>query len=231
MNTLEISTFYLRFYLQIIIASVFVTHASSTIAGLTYMDPLNQRPRNDKEDLCNTLYWYPRDLPDFCYKPRELEPVPLPPSPPLPLPVPIPVPMPPQPVPLPIPAPYPPIPAPSPVPIPAPIPLFPGMPIPAPFMPLPPPMPIFPTQPLPYGIPIIPTNPMVPVGGYPYPYMPPFLPSVFLQGPSVSMLSRVPGFMSPDGGINILPFTDVYTDVMEEYNTRNLQRRNRRVSK
>ncbi|XP_026333425.1 vegetative cell wall protein gp1-like [Hyposmocoma kahamanoa] len=213
----------MKAFVNVIIAGVFVTYTSCTISGLTYMDPLNQKPRRDKDDPCNPLYWYPRDIPEYCYKPREPEPAPLPLPLPPPLPVPIPVPMPPQPVPVPVPAPYPPIPAPIPGPIPAPMSLFPGMPMSAPFMPLPPPVPVFPTLPLPYGIPIIPTNPMVPIGGFPYPYMP--QPPMFSQGPPAPMLPKVPGLVSPDGGINILPFTDVYTDMMERHNQKMLKKK------
>lgn len=201
---------------------MFVTYASCTISGLTYMDPLKQKPLETKENPCNPLYWYPRDIPEYCNKPSLPSdgyepPAPLPP--PGPLPVPIPVPMPPQPVPVPIPAPFPPIPVPVPIPIPgpipAPMPLFPPMPMPAPFMPMQPPIPVFPTPPLPYGIPIIPTNPMVPVGGFPYPYIPP--PPIFQQGPSAAIMPGMPGLVSSDGGINILPFSDVFTDFMEQH--------------
>lgn len=217
----------LKFYLQVIIASVLVNFASCTISGLTFMDPLNQRPLENKDNPCNPLYWYPRDIPEYCNKPNVFPDDPKPPaSPPQlppPLPVPIPVPMPPQPVPVPIPAPFPPIPIPIPAPVPAPMPLFPPMPMPAPFMPLPPPLPVFPTPPLPYGIPIIPTNPMVPIGGFPYPYMPP--PPMLQQGPPAGMVPGLPGLVSPDGGINILPFSDAYTEVMERHRQKMLRKK------
>lgn len=210
-------------YLQVIIASVYVTYASCSISGLTFMDSLIQKPLEKKDNPCNPLYWYPRDIPEYCNKPKPAPhddfkpPAPLPP----PVPVPIPIPMPPQPVPVPILPPPPPIPIPIPFPvpfpgpIPAPMPLFPPMPMPAPFLHMPPPIPAFPTPPLPYGVPLIPTNPMVPVGGFPYPYMPP--PPMFQPGPPAGMVPGVPGIVSPDGGINILPFSDAYTDLIERH--------------
>lgn len=53
--------------------------------------------------------------------------------------------------------------------------------------------------------------------------MPP--PPVFPQGPSAAMVPGVPGLVSPDGGINILPFSDVYTDVIERHRQKILRKK------
>lgn len=193
------------------------------------MDPLNQKPLAKKDDPCNPLYWYPRGIPEHCNKP-EIDNDPKPPAPlPSPLPVPIPVPMPPQPAPVPVSVPFPPMPLPIPFQMPIPgtmpgsLPLFPHMPMPAPFIPRPQPIPVFPTPPLPYGVPLIPSNPMVPIGGFPYPYMPP--PPMFQQGPPAGMVPGLPGLVSPDGGINILPFSDAYTDLIERHKHKMLRKK------
>ncbi|XP_046977631.1 leucine-rich repeat extensin-like protein 6 [Vanessa cardui] len=102
-----------------------------------------------------------------------------------------------QPIPLPMPAPIPP---PLPVPFPPPLPpqyppLISGMP-PSPFMP--------------FGLPY--SNPM-------FPNYSPAFPA------QIGMVPGLPGIVSDDGGINILPFSDVYADVLEKHKNRMVRRR------
>ncbi|CAB3225191.1 unnamed protein product [Arctia plantaginis] len=181
-----------------------------------------QRPRNATkpgEDPCNPLYWYPRAIPEYCYNEKEMIPKPDIFQQPIPMPIPVPLP--------------PPMKLPQPVPFPQLVPSF---------------MPAI--YPLPFGIPLAPTNPMLPIAGFPYPpspeYMPkptpplmpppppkPLLPSPFatyvppygIQRRGLSMVPGLPGLVSPNGGINILPFSDAYADLLEKHKQKMIRKR------
>ncbi|XP_063634229.1 uncharacterized protein LOC134804861 isoform X2 [Cydia splendana] len=173
---------------------------SCSILGLTYMDPLNlvpSKPHLRGEDPCKPLYWYPRQIPDYCYAPKpDVAPMPLP-LPPLPPPVPLPMPLLPPPMPLPVPMPmY--LPMPGPLALPPPMP---GL------MPLPP---YAAPAPIPLGSPAFPPN--------------------LLPGPAIPAIQRglvpgVEGLVSPDGAINILPFSDAYSELLEKHKQKMIRRR------
>ncbi|CAG4942138.1 unnamed protein product [Colias eurytheme] len=171
-----------------------------TVDGRSYMDPLDMRPLENKlrpgEDPCNPLYWYPRNIPEYCnYKVTNKPMI----KPPLPMPLPVPIPM---------------VPPPPPIPIPVP-------PMPAPY-------PIYPVPPLPYGIPIAPTNPMIPV--IQNPYIPSMYPMPGFPSPAqAGMVPGLPGMVSRDGGINILPFSDVYADMLEKHRNKMIRRKLARI--
>ncbi|XP_072931482.1 uncharacterized protein [Epargyreus clarus] len=161
------------------------------------MDPINMRPLPGPyprgEDPCNPLYWYPRNIPEYCnYRNFPIPPKPI--GPPLPMPLPVPVPQPSLMMPM---------------PAPAPLPLLP---------------------PLPYGVPIAPTNPMIP-GVRPYQYeasLNPMVPSSYpySSGPQqAGMVPGLPGLVTRDGGINILPFSDAYSDLIETHKNQMIRRR------
>lgn len=203
--------------LQAITLAIVTKYSVCSIAGITYMDPLNFKPLPDKQDPnpCNPLYWYPQAVPDYCFKTPNYEaPARPPPTTAAPLPVPVPVPVP---LPLPIPLPYPPISYPMPYPAP-----YPPMLPPAP---APPPMPPVPS---PYGIPV-PPNPLLPMPGVPFPPLPPYpAPPMSRQA---GMVPGIPGLVSEDGGINILPFSDVFTDMVEEKKNKLIRKRYKQLVK
>ncbi|KAI5641386.1 hypothetical protein NE865_06424 [Phthorimaea operculella] len=169
----------LKLFLVIITALSSIT---CTIDGLTYMDDIKQRYLDGekkflrREDPCNPLYWYPRNIPESCMH-KDPPMLPKTESPP-PEPVPIPVPIAPHPYPVPAPMPYP-------------------MPMPFPMPPSP-----FPMPPAPF--------PMPPS---PFPMPPPPFPMPHSYG----FVPGVPGMVSRDGGINVLPFSDVYSDMLEKH--------------
>ncbi|XP_063394440.1 inverted formin-2-like isoform X2 [Cydia fagiglandana] len=176
---------------------------SCSIVGLTYMDLLNLVPSTPHlrgEDPCKPLYWYPRQIPDYCYAPKpDVAPMPLPLPPPPP---PMLLPLPPPPMPLPLPMPPPPMPLPMPMYLPMPGPLA-----------LPPPIPGL--MPLPqYAAPA----PM-PLGSPAYP--PNLLPGPIQRG----LVPGVEGLVSPDGAINILPFSDAYSELLEKHKQKMIRRR------
>ncbi|KAJ8737733.1 hypothetical protein PYW08_000328 [Mythimna loreyi] len=177
---------------------------------------------------------------------------------PIPIPVPIPAPLPmlppPEVPPLVMPPhvmppePFPPIPVPHPVmPLPMPLPF--GIPlaptnamVPVAGVPLPPPPPVFPMPmppqyPLPYPPPYgSPYPPPVPApypppfpAPYPGPYPPPY-PSPYPMPPrnGLGMVPGIPGLVSPDGGINIMPFSDAYSDMLENHKQKMIRRRLRK---
>ncbi|XP_063546823.1 uncharacterized protein LOC134754428 [Cydia strobilella] len=173
---------------------------SCSIVGLTYMDPLNLDPSIPQlrgEDPCKPLYWYPRRIPDYCYAPKpDVGPPPAKLIPePQPEPMP-PIPLPPPPMPLPVPMPmY--LPMPGPLALPLPMPGL--MPLPAYAAP----------APMPFGSPA-------------YPLLQP--------GPAIPAIQRglvpgVDGLVSPDGAINILPFSDSYSELLEKHKQKMIRRR------
>ncbi|CAG4929793.1 unnamed protein product [Parnassius apollo] len=155
------------------------------------------------EDPCNPLYWYPRNIPKYC----DFQKIPKPVKPenrPLPMPIPVPLPLPP----------------------------------PNAIVPLPPPSLIPP--PLPFGVPLAPPSPMMPVVGIPYPAPPnpgfsamfhnPIIPSVY-GNQKAAMVPGLPGIVTHDGGINILPFSDAYSDLLEKQKQKMLRRKLQRILK
>ncbi|XP_047544400.1 formin-like protein 2 [Vanessa atalanta] len=116
-----------------------------------------------------------------------------------------------KPVPAMIPLPAPPPLLPIPLPLPAPIP----PPLPAPF---PPPLP----SPYPPLIPAMPPLPFMPFEPYSNPMIPSYSPAF---PPQVGMVPGLPGIVSDDGVINILPFSDVYADVLEKHKDRMIRRK------
>lgn len=204
------------------------------------MDPLNFRPLPNAwpkgEDPCNPLYWYPRNIPEYCQynkvTPKIVEATPVPP---LPMPIPVPIPVLPR-LPIAPSLPMQPVPMPPPMPMPPPIPMpmLPPMPIPMPqipqFLPMPNPFPVMP--PLPYGIPIQPFSPMLPVGGIPYPGYPPplgsLLPPYGIESRG-AMVPGLPGLVSPDGGINVLPFSDAYSELLEKHKQKMIRKKMEKI--
>lgn len=173
------------------------------------MDPLIGKPLKNKppgQDLCNPLYWYPRTIPEHCYFKDKLKPDG---SNPMSKPLPVPVPMPPQLFPIPMPPMYPLVPTSYPKP-----PDFP--------MPMPPPMP------LPFGVPLAPTNPMLPTAGVPA-YSYPTLFPLYREKQQAGMVPGIPGLVTHDGGINIMPFSDAYADMFEEYKQRIIRKKIQKV--
>lgn len=243
--TQKISCFY---FLQFLFTVLSLEGIKCSIDGT--FSKHRQNGTKPGEDPCNPLYWYPQNIPEYC----NFKKMPTPPTDPgqeMPIPMPLPVPMP-LPLPIPMPEPLPILPAPVVPPIiipPPPAPHGPTPPIavPHPIMPLP--------IPLPFGIPLAPTNPMVPVVGiplphpppafqmppqYPLPYPPPYgspypsaypplFPSLYsYQMPPRSGMGMVPGIsglVSPDGGINIMPFSDAYSDMLENHKQKMVRRR------
>ncbi|XP_031767190.1 uncharacterized protein LOC116413267 [Galleria mellonella] len=163
--------------LKMLITFIFINLSKCTIQGINYMDPLNIRSTQDTwhrgKDPCNTLYWYPKQIPNYCYittpKPEIGAP-----RVPIPLPIPVPLPL-------------------------------------APMFPAPP------ALPLPYGIPVAPSNPMLPIAGVPYsaPIVP-FQYQPYYRRNQLGMVPGLPGLVTRDRGINIMPFSDVYSDLMEK---------------
>lgn len=195
-----------------------------SITGLTYRDPIIIRTGQKYENPCNQLYWYPKPIPDYCHKPLT----PLFPSPIIPvrptttakpdvsstLP-----PNPPEPIPIPPPH-FPSIPIPMPYPLPPPIP-----------MPIPVPVAVPPPTPLEYNV-------LDPIGitqertitamndFHSLPIVWPTMP-IMQQTPYFEYeqyqpqeLYRYVPMVSPGEGINVLPFTDIYSDIY--HGTKNL---------
>lgn len=206
---------------------------------------MKQKRRKDNspngEDPCNPLFWYPKKIPDYCYS--ETTPSPPDKRPGDGFPVPIPVPVVPPPAPpfhlsLPPRLEMPPVPMAAPPSAPAPPGLQgPMMAVPQQSAPVSVPIPI---QPIPYGIPLAPTHPMLPVFPQMYPYAPsPFpafpsfptypIPPIYQQGPPIGYVPGAPGLVSADGGINILPFTDVYTEMLEKHKEKLMQKKIERM--
>lgn len=208
------------FYLTLIILfKVFIISlprwASCTTAGLSFMDkyikPYRASYINDN-DPCNPLYWYPKNIPESCFPkgPKDDEGAPKPPVP-LPIPVPMPMPIPPPVFRLPI-VPPPPVAPPLMPPLP---------PIPPPYM--------LPQVPPSFGMPIAP-SPMFPGPGIPIPYYPPPYPIPPMYGQKqVGMVPGLPGLVTPDGGINILPFSDAYSDLLEKHKAKAFRKRFRHL--
>lgn len=177
------------------------------------MDPLNSKSLKSslsEEDACNPLYWYPRNLPEHCYFKITLKPGPKP------APAILPVPLPSQQFPM---GPMPPM-----FPVLPPYPISPGYPMPLP-MPMSPPS--MPPMPLPFGIPLAPSNPMLPVAGVPAMVYPGF--SHYRPQYQVGMVPGIPGMVTHDGGINILPFSDAYADLLEKHKQKMIRKKIKRV--
>ncbi|CAK1554139.1 unnamed protein product [Leptosia nina] len=170
----------------------------ATIDGRSYMNSLDMR--NLKENMfdpCNPPYWYPRNIPEYCYYRVPNKPVPGK--------------------------------TPIKVPLPVPLPIFPSVPH-MPPIPPPPMAPPFFVPPLPYGVPLAPTAPMIPM--IPNQFMPPIMgqyPFPELSRPQAAMVPGVPGMVSPDGGINILPFSDVYSDMLENHRNKMIRKKLERL--
>ncbi|CAF4744735.1 unnamed protein product [Pieris macdunnoughi] len=103
------------------------------------------------------------------------------------------------------------------VPLPVPLPLVPPMPVPLPI------------PPLPYGVPIVPSNPMIPI--VPNLYYPPISShsAPFYPQPQAAMVPGISGIVSRDGGINILPFSDAYADMLEKHKNNMIRRKLERL--
>ncbi|XP_050360612.1 uncharacterized protein LOC126780306 [Nymphalis io] len=144
---------------------------------------------SSKVDPCNPLYWYPKNIPDYCNFRTSEKPVP------------------------------------AMIPLPAPPPV---LSIPPPVLSIPPPFPapFPPSLPLPYPqlIPAMPALSPLMLYGLPYsnPKFPSYSPAFHSQA---SMVPGVPGIVSNDGGINIMPFSDVYADVLEKHKDRMIRRK------
>lgn len=182
------------------------------------MDPLVQKPLQPLpgENPCNPLYWYPKHRPDYCYNKLE-EPAPpkLKPSIPQTLPPVAPIPMPPIAIPMPIPFPM------------YPMPMFPSAvpqfmhPAPPQFLPPPVAQIPMPQISVPYGVPLA-ANPMMPMPiSAPYPYPP--IPQ------QSGLVPGIPGLVSQDGGINILPFSDAYSDMLEKHKQKMIRKRLQKI--
>ncbi|CAH2209523.1 jg22408 [Pararge aegeria aegeria] len=177
------------------------------------------------EDPCNPLYWYPRNIPEYCKFANTVrqasseEPPAANPLPPAPSML---IPMPPHPLSL----------LPPPVPI------------------LPPPLPILPSAPLIAGpSPIIAGSSslfpaprsasVISISSNPYPYshenpisaynsLPyqnsfPYYPS--LQRSPTGFVPGMHGLVTRDGGINIMPFSDIYADMLEKHKNKMIRRK------
>ncbi|XP_023953100.2 merozoite surface protein CMZ-8-like [Bicyclus anynana] len=192
------------------------------------MDNIKMSSMNNKlppgADPCNPLYWYPRAIPDFC----EFDSTITPPSseePPADLPQspPVLIPMPPPPLPI-LPPPLPILPPPYPM-LPPPIPI-----LPMPNSPLngpPPPIPLFPAHPS-SSISVL-SNP------YSYSHLNPvssqdsisYYPS-YLR-PSTGFVPGIHGLVTKDGGINIMPFSDVYADMLQKHKNKMVRRKLQKI--
>ncbi|OWR50466.1 hypothetical protein KGM_203977 [Danaus plexippus plexippus] len=191
---------------------LFARSVLGTISGLSYMDTIRFNPQETKppdENSCNPLYWYPRNIPEYCYfKPpvisittesthsscatdRILPPL---------------IPVPPPPI-----YPVPPI-------LPLPPPMVPGLPS----------LPIAP--PIPYNIfqpPLVPIQPpqmsydhvQLQPPHYPYP----------IQGSQAGFMPGLPGLVTRNGGINIMPFSDAYADMLEKHKNKVIRKKLQRI--
>lgn len=191
------------------------------MVGVSYLDDHTfdkSQKVGQGDDPCNPLYWYPKPIPDYCFISKST-------SKPIPAPVPVPVPV--QAIPPPC---IPPMsvirPFPSYVP-----PYISAQPIPFPVSSIPlqpiPPKHIQPER-LRFGVHMIPAMPAPgilsalndPCGSPNIPYGASNMPVRTIRlypGRHVGMVPGLPGLVSPNGGINILPFSDAYADVFERY--------------
>ncbi|CAH2103781.1 unnamed protein product [Euphydryas editha] len=138
------------------------------------------------EDPCNPLYWYPKNIPDYCASRTTLKPLPSVNNKPFLIP-------------------------PDFLSPPVPFPQMPVMPVPVPQMPIMP-APTLPgmTYGLPFPIPMLPS------------YHPPFR-------PQIGMVPGLPGIVSSDGGINIMPFSDAYADILENHKNKMIRKRLQKI--
>ncbi|CAG9138139.1 unnamed protein product [Plutella xylostella] len=198
-------------HFKIHILSCAITSILCTIDGVSYISASPGTPKGyitsvdgsqrRKDDPCNSLYWYPKHVPDYCYNRTEAPTTTTEPPPP------------PPPMPAPMPA-YMPYPVPS-VMVPAPPPLVLPMPAPPPQYMMAPPAPppqymMAPPAPPPQYM----MAPSAPIG-IPLPFNH-FLPPPMFQR-TAGLVPGIPGLVSNDGGINILPFSDIYSDMMERH--------------
>lgn len=139
-----------------------------------------KNPSND--DPCNPLYWYPKNIPDYCSSISTLKPFPSENINPFLIPTDLPPP-------------------------PIPFPQMPVIPVPFPQIPIMP-GPSLPT--MPYGVP------------YPVPMLHSFYPHF---RPKLGMVPGLPGIVSSDGGINIMPFSDAYADMLEKHKNKMIRKR------
>lgn len=213
----------IKLYRLFQIISLFIINGvTGTITGLNYMEPIVQKEHTNNlpgENPCNPLYWYPREIPDYCnFK--------IPPKPkitPISVPIPVPMPMPPPPPPPPPPM-YPvPIPVPVPVQVPARMPMIPGMPLIPQSFPVPP-------LPLPYGLPLAPSGPIIPVPGF-APGMQNFYQNYGPFGGMAGLMPGIEGMVSRDGGINVLPFSDAYSDLIEKHKNKMIRKKMKQLIK
>ncbi|XP_050684009.1 YLP motif-containing protein 1-like [Leptidea sinapis] len=197
----------------------------ATVDGISYLDDMKNRYLIGKplpgEDPCNPLYWYPKNIPEYCYyKIPEKPKIPNNTPQPLPIPLPIPVPHLPQPPPImPMPPPIlpPPIVPPIPPIVPPILPIGPGM------LPIPPP---------PLMVPI--NSPFLPIPHLPYGVHPPFIPPPlfgqnYVPAPQLGFVPGISGMVSHDGGINVLPFSDAYSDMLEKHKNKMIRKKIQRV--
>ncbi|XP_014369684.2 sulfated surface glycoprotein 185-like [Papilio machaon] len=195
----------MKLLLKATITLLVINLVKCSIDGLSYMDIQKSKKYNiipKVEDPCNPLYWYPRPIPDYCYfnnGPKTEKPII------------------------------------GPIPMPIPVPVFPKPIGPVPLLP-PPPSPLVPA-PLPVGVPFAP-NPMMPVSSgvaYPIasnPLPPPFLPYntyASYGNQQAGMVPGIRGIVTHDGGINILPFSDAYSDMLEKHKQKMIRRKLQRV--
>ncbi|XP_045784864.1 proline-rich extensin-like protein EPR1 [Maniola jurtina] len=184
-----------------------------SISGVSYMDSIKMNSIKSVppgEDPCNPLYWYPRNIPEFCNfdntaRPVSSEEPPIAHTSPPAVP-PVLVPMMPPPVPI-LPQPIPMLPHPSLIAGVSPLPLFPAPPS-APLISIP-------SNPYPYSH----INPISAFSPHLLPYHPSF------QRPPTGFVPGMHGLVTKDGGINIMPFSDAYADMLEKHKNKVIRRK------
>lgn len=163
------------------------------------MDPLNHKlsyqHNSNLEDLCNPLYWYPTNVPEYCQfrinitpnRPENLvtsKPLSESQRPSLPL-------------------------------------------LPPPVLPIAPPLIKPPPPPL---ISMLPSAPILPASMMPEFNIRPKSPyNIMLPQSQAGMVPGLPGIVSRDGGINIMPFSDAYADILEKHKNKMIRKKLRKI--
>ncbi|CAH0716458.1 unnamed protein product, partial [Brenthis ino] len=170
---------------------------SGSSTGISYMDPLNHKLsykyNSNLEDPCNPLYWYPKNIPEYCQfriniAPNRHEhpvtsiPLPEPPRPSLPQLLP------------------------------------PVLPIAPPLI-MPPPPPLLPIISMLPSAPLLPEFNIRPKSPY----------NIMLPQSQAGMVPGLPGIVSRDGGINIMPFSDAYADMLEKHKNKMIRKKLRKI--
>lgn len=86
----------------------------------------------------------------------------------------------------------------------------------------PPPLPIFEPIPVPMPVPV-PLNPFLPV------QQPGFMPPSPMIPQQIGMVPGLPGIVSQDGGINIMPFSDAYSDMLEKHKNKVIRKKFKKI--